>query len=141
MHAPAPSPYAKYWAALAQMNLALQRHTHAALFPRTMTIGDTMLLRAMLNHIYLWQLEGRLATVSRLARATGASRATCGRKLAQLIEHGYVQRVGRTYVTVAAMEPEQQRCVLERLAAIVRDTAQKLANLAAEGGAPPPPHP
>jgi predicted DNA-binding transcriptional regulator len=77
------------------MLIALQRDLRTTLFPREVGVVDGFMLEALLLRIYLWQLEGTAVTVSMLSRSLGVSRATCRRKLATLIEWGFIKREDR----------------------------------------------
>jgi DNA-binding IclR family transcriptional regulator len=71
-------------------------------------------------------------TVSMLSRSLGVSRATCRRKLATLIEWGFIKRERQTYRIVAWMGEVDQRRMLNRITAILNHatTEMTLAKLA-----------
>ena len=82
---------------------------------------------ALLLRLYLWQLEGTPVTVSMLSRSLGVSRATCRRKLATLIELGFITREGQTYRIVAWMGEADQRRMLNRITAILNHATTEMA--------------
>jgi hypothetical protein len=57
--------YQNEWASIARMLIALQRDLRTTLFPREVGVVDSFMLEALLLRLYLWQLEGTPATVSR----------------------------------------------------------------------------
>lgn len=124
--------YQNEWASIARMLIALQRDLRTTLFPREVGVVDSFMLEALLLRLYLWQLEGTPVTVSMLSRSLGVSRATCRRKLATLIEWGFIKREGQTYRIVAWMGEADQRRMLNRITAILSHatTETTLAKLA-----------
>ena len=127
------STYQNEWASIARMLIALQRDLRTTLFPgEVVGVVDGFMLEALLLRIYLWQLEETPVTVSMLSRSLGVSRATCRRKLATLIEWGFIKREGQTYRIVAWMGEADQRRVLNRITAILSHatTEMTLAKLA-----------
>jgi predicted DNA-binding transcriptional regulator len=88
---------------------------------------DGFMLEALLLRIYLWQLEGTPVTVSMLSRSLGVSRATCRRKLATLIEWGFIKREGQTYRIVTWMGEADQRRMLNRITAILNHATTEMA--------------
>jgi predicted DNA-binding transcriptional regulator len=126
------SIYQNEWASIARMLIALQRDLRTTLLPREVGVVDGFMLEALLLRIYLWQLEGTAVTVSMLSRSLGVSRATCRRKLATLIEWGFIKLEGQTYRIVAWMGEADQRRMLNRITAILNHatTEMTLAKLA-----------
>ena len=126
------SIYQNEWASIARMRIALERDLRTTLFPREVGVVDGFMLEALLLRIYLWQLEETPVTVSMLSRSLGVSRATCRRKLATLIEWGFIKREGQTYRIVAWMGEADQRRMLNRITAILSHatTEMTLAKLA-----------
>lgn len=113
-------------AALARMNIALLRQAQSALF-RTIPIADGLALRFILNHLFVWEVEGRPGSVSRVARALGMSRATAKRRLGELITLGYVERMERSYVMTDKINLPNQRQVLCRMIAVLQCTLDELS--------------
>lgn len=119
----------KRWVSIARMNLALMRLSHCSYFPRTMTIADSLLLRVMLQYVIVWETEGKPATVSKLARALGLSRATTRRKISQLMIYGYLRQEGRHYYSADQMQRLQQgEQLFTRYSAIIAQTCKELDN-------------
>ena len=119
--------YQNEWASIARMLIALQRDLRTTLFPREVGVVDSFMLEALLLRLYLWQLEGTPVTVSMLSRSLGVSRATCRRKLATLIEWGFIKREGQTYRIAAWMGEADQRRMLNRITAILNHAATEMA--------------
>jgi len=119
------SIYQNEWASIARTLIALQRDLRTTLFPREVGVVDSFMLEALLLRIYLWQLEGTPVTVSMLSRSLGVSHATCRRKLATLIEWGFIKREGQTYRIAAWMGEADQRRMLNRITAILNKRPPK----------------
>ena len=119
--------YQNEWASIARMLIALQRDLRTTLFPREVGVVDSFMLEALLLRLYLWQLEGTPVTVSMLSRSLGVSRATCRRKLATLIEWGFIKREGQTYRIVVWMGEADQRRMLNRITAILNHATTEMA--------------
>ena len=119
--------YQNEWVSIARMLIALQRDLRTTLFPREVGVVDSFMLEALLLRIYLWQLEETPVTVSMLSRSLGVSRATCRRKLATLIEWGFIMREGQTYRIVAWMGEADQRRMLNRITAILNHATTEMA--------------
>ena len=118
------------WADVTRMNIALMRLSQANYFPRTMTVAESLVLRVMLQYAFLWDTEGHPATVSKLARTLGLSRATTRRKLNTLIAYGYVRQEGRHYRCADQMERLQQTPgFYQRYSAVIAQTHKELVNL------------
>jgi DNA-binding IclR family transcriptional regulator len=62
-----------------------------------------------------------------LPRSLGVSRATCRRKLATLIEWGFIKREGQTYRIVVWMGEADQRQMLNRITAILSHATTEMA--------------
>jgi predicted transcriptional regulator len=122
-----PPIYQNEWASIARMLIALQRDLRTTLFPREVGVVDSFMLEALLLRLYLWQLEGTPVTVSMLSRSLGVSRATCRRKLATLIEWGFIKREGQTYRIAAWMGEADQRRMLNRITAILNHATTEMA--------------
>src|SRR5262245_22064171 len=120
------SIYQNEWASIARLVVALQREFRVTLFPHDEGVIDGDVL-SLLARLYLAQSEGTVMTVSALSRAIGVSRATCRRKLATLMEQGFITREGETYRIVAWMEPAAQRRMLNRITAILNHATTEMA--------------
>lgn len=124
------SVHQKKWAVVARMNIALTRLSHASYFPPTLGLAESLVLRVMLQYAFLWDTEGRPATISRLARKLGLSRPTTKRKLNVLIGYGYIRREGRHYRCADRMERLQQTpAFYDRYTAVITQTCKELAKL------------
>jgi DNA-binding IclR family transcriptional regulator len=121
--------YTPQWVTVARLIIALERQMHVMVFPRTVPTAEGLVLCEILRHLFLWRVEGKRATVSRLSSALGISRATCRRRLEGLIAFGYVQRNGKCYVPSVKIDALHQRRVLARIAAIVKEANKELAKL------------
>lgn len=125
------------WAVVARMNLALMRLSHRSYFPRTLTIAEGLVLRVMLQYAFLWDAEGHPATVSKMSRALGLSRATTKRRLNVLVDLGFVTRKGRYYCCADQMERLQQtQSFYERYATIIAQTHKELVKVGRKSAVP-----
>ena len=91
--------------------------------------SDSASLRAVGIYVFLRTLMCTPVQVGAIASALNLPRATVVRRLQDMIKSGYIERVGNAYrVTDKVNLPDlQQR--LERRIAMIRDTANKLAEL------------
>jgi DNA-binding MarR family transcriptional regulator len=125
------------WTVVARMNIALMRLSQANYFPRTFTVADSLVLRVMLQYAFLWDAEGHPATVSKMARALGLSRATTRRKLNTLMGLGYIRQEGRYYRCADVMERLQQtQAFYERYSAVIAQTYRELVKIGRKSLAP-----
>jgi DNA-binding MarR family transcriptional regulator len=120
------SIYQDEWRAIARLVVSLQREFRVTLFPHEEGVIDGVVL-SLLARLYLAQSEGTAMTISMLSRAIGVSSATCRRKLAALIDQGFITREGETYRFVAWMGEDDQRRMLNRLAAILNQATTEMA--------------
>ena len=119
-------------AIVAELVIRLLRTVQKQYFPKQEFLDATEL--ALVGaHVFLAQQERRrLCNVTDLKNKTGLSRATVRRRLAHLIELGYVESGPRSYVMGPrfATPPGGHRTVHNHIAAI-SSAARKLANLTA----------
>ena len=127
----APNPkiqFARESLAVARLTFALMRNTNVAFFPG-MRFSDAIELYYISMAIFIGHLEGRPLTVPKLARAVGYPRATLLRKVAALIEFGYVERVGRFYHPSPGVNIPVYRSVLTRNVRMIVDTGKELSKM------------
>jgi hypothetical protein len=118
-------------AIVAQLVLELLRNVQRYYF-REAEFFDAVELALVAVYVFLAQHDRRPCNVTYLSRKTGLSRATVRRRVAHLVELGYVESRPRCYLMGAgfAMPPGGRRIVQTHIAAI-NSAARKLANLAA----------
>lgn len=114
---------------VARMFLELLRNLHRSYLPDT-TLAAAADLALVAIAVFLSERNGRVASVSAIARATGLSRPTIRRRLGDLGRRGYVVRSGRGYVMGAAFDLPTIRRVLRRHVRLIVEAARKLDNLA-----------
>jgi IclR helix-turn-helix domain len=114
--------------AVARLTVGLMRNTNAGFFPG-------MRLSAAIEHYYIslavliGDLEGKPLTISKLSRAVGFPRSTLLRKVAVLIDLGYVERVGRLYYTSPGVNIPRYRVILARSVRMNLNTAKKVSKM------------
>jgi hypothetical protein len=116
---------------VARLVLELLHNVKKHYFPRAEFL-DAVELALVGVYVFLAQEDRRPCNVTFLSRKTGLSRATVRRRLAHLIELGYVEGGPRSYVMGPrfATPPGGHRTVHNHIAAI-RFAIRKLANLTA----------
>ena len=117
-------------AIVARLVLELLRNVQRHYF-REAEFLDAVELALVGVYVFLAQQDRRPCNVTYLSRKTGLSRATVRRRLAHLVELGYVESSSRRYLMGRgfAMPPGGRRIVQTHIAAI-NSAARKLANLA-----------
>jgi DNA-binding transcriptional ArsR family regulator len=118
-------------AIVARLVLELFRNVQRHYFPEAEFL-DAVELALVGVYVFLAQQERRPCNVTHLSRKTGLSRATVRRRLAHLVDSGYVESRSRRYLMGSrfATPPGGRRTVQTHIAAI-NSAARKLANLAA----------
>jgi DNA-binding transcriptional ArsR family regulator len=118
-------------AILTRLVLELLRNVQRHYFPET-EFFEAVELTLVGVYVFLAQQDRRPCNVTHLSRRTGLSRATVRRRLANLIDLGYVEVRSRRYLMGPrfATPPGGRRTVQTHIAA-VNSAARKLANLAA----------
>ena len=118
-------------AILARLVLELLRNVQRHYFGRA-EFFEAVELALVGVYVFLAQQDRRPCNVTQLSRKTGLSRATVRRRLARLVDLGYVESRSRRYLMGPRFStpPGGRRTVQTHIAAI-NSAAQKLAKLAA----------
>ena len=102
-------------ARVARLVLSLFRTVRNAYTPE-LTLAETSEFMFLMMHLFIGHVQGRPLSASRLARIAEMPRTTVLRRLATLIELGYLQREGSAYyLTAKANVPNQRGVLLEHI--------------------------
>src|ERR1700752_3348365 len=110
---------------VARLFTGLMRNIQRAYLPDMTLVGAAELAMVAIT-VFLTEQNGRIASVSAIARTTGLSRPTIRRRLAVLRRRGYVARRGRGYVMGEAFNLPTIRRVLRRYMRLITDAHRKL---------------
>jgi hypothetical protein len=102
-------------ARVARLVLGLLRTVRKAYTPE-LTLEETSEFLFLMMHLFIGHVQGKPLGASRLARIAEIPRTTVLRRLATLIELGYVERVGTSYyLTAKSNVPNQRRVLLDHI--------------------------
>jgi hypothetical protein len=102
-------------AQVARLVLGLLRTVRKAYTPE-LTLEETSEFLFLMMHLFIGHVQGRPLSASHLARIAEIPRTTVLRRLAGLIELGYVERTGTTYyLTAKSNVPNQRRVLLDHI--------------------------
>ena len=97
---------------MARLVLSLLRTVRSAYTPE-LTLEEASEFLFLMMHLFIGHVQGKPLSASRLARVAEMPRTTVLRRLAALIELGYLERVGNSYyLTAKANVPNQRRVLL-----------------------------
>jgi len=112
---PATLLYGLERARVARLVLNLLRTVRNAYTPE-LTLEEASEFLFLMMHLFIGHAEGRPLSASKLARIAEMPRTTVLRRLAALIELGYLERVGDSYyLTAKSNVPNQRRVLLEHI--------------------------
>jgi transposase-like protein len=121
-----PLEFSREHAAITRMFVTLTRSVCRKYFPGE-TQHHQIELVGLLFYVILGHIDRKPQTVSKLSRAFGISRATTRRWLRELIESGYIERVGNVYwVTKNETTSASVRNVLAKNVELILATAREL---------------
>src|SRR6516165_5304325 len=104
--------YGRERARVARLVLGLLRTVRNAYTPE-LTLEEASEFLFLMMHLFIGHVQGRPLSASRLARIAEMPRTTALRRIAALIELGYLERVGNSYyLTAKANVPNQRRVLL-----------------------------
>ena len=102
-------------ARVARLVLNLLRTVRNAYTPE-LTLEEASQFLFLMMHLFIGHVQGRPLSASKLARIAEIPRTTVLRRLARLIELGYLERVGDSYyLTAKSNVPNQRRVLLEHI--------------------------
>ena len=91
-------------------------HTVRNAYTPELTLEEASEFLFLMMHLFIGHVQGKPLSASRLARVAEMPRTTVLRRLAVLIEVGYLERIGnRYYVTAKANVPNQRRVLLDHI--------------------------
>jgi IclR helix-turn-helix domain len=115
-------------ARVARLALSLLRTVRNAYTP-DLTLAEASEFLFLMMHLFIGHAQGKPLSASRLARIAEMPRTTVLRRLAMLIELGYLERIGnRYYLTAKSNVPYQRRVLLEHISNI-QHTAKELSKM------------
>ena len=107
-------------ARVARLVLGLLRTVRNVYTPE-LTLEEASEFLFLMMHLFIGHVKGRPLSASQLARIAEIPRTTVLRRLAALIELGYLERVGDSYfLTAKSNVPNQRRVLLEHIDNILR---------------------
>jgi len=107
--------YGRERARVARLVLGLLRTVRNAYTPE-LTLEEASEFLFLMMHLFIGHVQRRPLSASKLARIAEMPRTTVLRRLAALIELGYLERVGDSYyLTAKANVPNQRRVLLEHI--------------------------
>jgi hypothetical protein len=105
--------YGSERARVARLVLSLLRTVRNAYTPE-LTLEEASEFLFLMMHLFIGHAQRKPLSASRLARIAEIPRTTVLRRLAALIEFGYVERIGNSYyLTAKSNVPNQRRVLLE----------------------------
>src|SRR6516162_6707402 len=103
--------YGSERARVARLVLSLLRTVRNAYTPE-LTLEEASEFLFLMMHLFIGHVQGKPLSASRLARVAEMPRTTVLRRLAALIELGYLERIGNAYYLTAKSNVPNQRRVL-----------------------------
>ena len=107
--------YGRERARVARLVLGLLRTVRNAYTPE-LTLEEASEFLFLMMHLFIGHVQGKPLSASRLARVAEMPRTTVLRRLAALIELGYLERIGNVYyLTAKSNVPNQRRALLHHI--------------------------
>src|SRR5262245_41188265 len=107
--------YGRERARVARLVLILLRTVRNAYTPE-LTLEEASEFLLLMMHLFIGHVQGKRLSASRLARVEARPRPAVVRRLAVLIELGYLQRIGNGYYpTAKANVPNRRRVLLDHI--------------------------
>jgi len=107
--------YGRERARVARLVLSLLRTVRNAYAPE-LTLEEASEFLFLMMHLFIGHVQGKPLSASRLAHVAEMPRTTVLRRLAVLIELGYLERIGNGYyLTAKANVPNQRHVLLDHI--------------------------